>query len=133
MRLPRYLLSNSCSLSVHKCITYSLFILLSLVLTQRCEVYERPIPGQLCEVMCEEHEYWNTKTKLCELPDAATVTKLEKGIYSLQVYTKTIDAEDYGEITDMFEELNEETTIGNKTYKVTYNKDKRDRLELIVK
>ena len=61
------------------------------------------------------------------------LTKLEKGIYSLQVYTKTIDAEDYGEITDMFEELNEETTIGNKTYKITYNNNKKDRLELIVK
>ena len=44
-----------------------LCLLLSLVLTQRqqCEVYERPI-GQLCEVMCEEHEYWNTYTRLCE-------------------------------------------------------------------
>jgi hypothetical protein len=46
-----------------------LCLLLSLVLTQtpQCEVYERPIPGtQLCEVMCDEHEYWNTLTKLCE-------------------------------------------------------------------
>ncbi len=46
-----------------------LCVLLALVLTQRpqCEVYERAIPGsQLCEIMCEEHEYWNTLTKLCE-------------------------------------------------------------------
>ena len=60
------------------------------------------------------------------------LSNLEKGTYSLQVYTKTSNAEDYGEITDMFEILEETATINNKTYKVTYNKDKQDRLELIV-
>lgn len=61
------------------------------------------------------------------------LSKLEKGVYSLQVYTKTIDAEDYGEITDMFEELNEKATIGDKNFIITYNKNKQDRIELTIK
>ena len=61
------------------------------------------------------------------------LSKLEKGVYSLHVYTKTIDAEDYGEITDMFEELNEKATIGDKNFIITYNKNKQDRIELTIK
>ncbi|MBR3210692.1 MAG: DUF5011 domain-containing protein [Bacilli bacterium] len=63
---------------------------------------------------------------------AIDLSNLEKGTYSLQVYTKTSNAEDYGEITDMFEILNETTTINGRTYKITYNKEKMDRLELVI-
>ena len=49
------------------------------------------------------------------------------------VYTKTTDAEDYGELSDMFRELNETTKMNNKTYTVTYNKNKQDRIELTIK
>ncbi|MBQ2639484.1 MAG: DUF5011 domain-containing protein [Bacilli bacterium] len=61
------------------------------------------------------------------------ISNLEKGTYSVLVYTKTSDAEDYGELSDMFEELNETITIGNKVYTITYNKTRQDRLELTVK
>ncbi len=61
------------------------------------------------------------------------ISKLEKGTYSIMVYTKTTDAEDYGELSDMFRELNETTKMNNKTYTVTYNKNKQDRIELTIK
>ena len=61
------------------------------------------------------------------------VSNLEKGTYSVRVYTKTSNAEDYGELTDMFESLNEKATISNKEYTIYYNKDRLNRLELTVK
>ena len=60
------------------------------------------------------------------------LTNLEKGTYSLQVYTKTSNAEDYGELNDMFDILDEEKTINGRTYHITYNKDRQDRLELTI-
>ncbi len=61
------------------------------------------------------------------------ISNLEKGNYKVLVYTKTTNAEDYGELTDMFESLNESATISNKKYNITYNKDRLDRLEISVK
>ena len=62
------------------------------------------------------------------------ISKLEKGTYTLQVYTKTKDAEDYGEITDIFGNLEtKEISLNNKTYQITINKDRDNRIELIVK
>ena len=60
------------------------------------------------------------------------ISKLEKGTYTIMVYTKTSNAEDYGELSDMFEDIKETTTINNKKYTVTYNKDKQDRIEITV-
>lgn len=61
------------------------------------------------------------------------LTDLEKGVYSLQVYTKTTDAEDYGELTDSFASfIPQEIEVGNKTYRVQINKNKENRVELIV-
>lgn len=61
------------------------------------------------------------------------LTGLEKGTYTLQVYTKTTDAEDYGEITDAFGTFKtREIKIGEKTYQIRINKDKENRVELIV-
>ena len=48
------------------------------------------------------------------------------------IYSKTSNAEDYGELSDMFESVKETATINNKKYTVTYNKDKQDRIEIIV-
>ena len=61
------------------------------------------------------------------------LSNLEKGTYSILVYTKTANAEDYGELTDMFEELNAKKTINGKEYTITYNRDRLDRLELTIK
>ena len=61
------------------------------------------------------------------------ISKLEKGTYSILVYTKTSNAEDYGELSDMFGELEETAKINNKTYTITHNPDRLDRVELIVK
>ena len=61
------------------------------------------------------------------------LSKLDKGTYSILVYTKTTNAEDYDEIVDVFRNVNEEITINNKNYKITYNKDRNNRIELIVK
>ena len=60
------------------------------------------------------------------------ISKLEKGTYSIMVYTKTSNAEDFGELSDMFESIKETATINNKKYTVTYNKDKQDRIEVTV-
>ena len=61
------------------------------------------------------------------------ISNLDKGTYSILVYTKTSNAEDYGELSDMFRELKVEKTINNKQYTITYNKDRADRIEIIVK
>ena len=60
------------------------------------------------------------------------ISNLEKGTYTILVYTKTSNAEDFGELSDMFESIKETATINNKKYTVTYNKDKQDRIEITV-
>ena len=56
---------------------------------------------------------------------------LDKGTYSLQVYTKTIDAEDYGILNDSFGTFKTQKTIINgKTYQVQINKKRENRVEL---
>lgn len=62
-----------------------------------------------------------------------SLENLEKGTYALQVYTKTSDAEDYGEITDSFGTFKtQEITIKDKTYQIKINKDRENRVELKV-
>jgi beta-N-acetylglucosaminidase len=61
------------------------------------------------------------------------VANLPKGTYSMLVYTKTIDSENYGEIINIFGRINNtETIINGKTYKVTINKTRLNRIELVV-
>ena len=60
------------------------------------------------------------------------ISKLEKGTYTILVYSKTSNAEDFGELSDMFESIKETTTINNKKYTITYNKEKQDRIEITV-
>lgn len=60
------------------------------------------------------------------------ISQLPKGTYSVQIYTKTTNAEDYGELSDMFGELDETVKMNNKTYQITHNKDRLDRVELII-
>lgn len=58
---------------------------------------------------------------------------LERGTYTLQVYTKTLNAEDYGEITDSFGTFKtQELTIGDKKYQIRINKNRENRVELVV-
>ena len=60
------------------------------------------------------------------------ISNLEKGTYNILVYTKTSNASNYDEITDMFRTLNKETTINNKKYTIKYNNKRNNRIELIV-
>ena len=60
------------------------------------------------------------------------ISKLEKGIYTLSVYTKTSNAENYDELADKFRMINSTTTVNNKKYIIKYNKDRNNRIELIV-
>lgn len=58
---------------------------------------------------------------------------LKKGTYTLLVYTKTSDAEDYGELTDSFGSFKtKEIKIGEKVYRISINKDRENRIELTV-
>ena len=62
------------------------------------------------------------------------ISKLEKGTYSLQVYTKVANTEDYGEIVDIFGSIEEpEITMNNKKYKIILNKDRQNRIDLLMK
>ena len=62
------------------------------------------------------------------------LSEIPKGTYTLQVYTKTTDATDYGEITDLFQSLKTQTTeINSKEYTITLNKNRQNRVELIIK
>ena len=61
------------------------------------------------------------------------IKDLPKGTYSMIVYTKTKDSEDYGEIVDIFKSINKaEATINNKKYRITLNNNRLYRLELVV-
>ena len=61
------------------------------------------------------------------------ISNLEKGTYTLLIYTKSSDAENYDEIEDMFRMINETVKIGSKTYHIYYNKDRNTRIEIEVK
>lgn len=61
------------------------------------------------------------------------ISHIPKGTYSMIVYTKTIDSEDYGEISDAFGTISKkETTINKKKYSLSLDKDRQNRIELIV-
>ncbi|MBR4619218.1 MAG: DUF5011 domain-containing protein [Bacilli bacterium] len=61
------------------------------------------------------------------------ISSIDKGRYSMIVYTKTKDVADYGEISDVFGSINKaETVINNKKYHIELNKNRNNRIELIV-
>ena len=61
------------------------------------------------------------------------LSNLEKGTYSFQVYTKAGDVADYGEVVDIFGSIEEaKRTINGKTYEVVLNRNRGNRIELIV-
>ncbi len=61
------------------------------------------------------------------------LSKLEKGTYSILVYTKTTDATNYDELQDLFRSVNDKMNTNNKEYILQYNKDRQNRIEIIVK
>ena len=64
---------------------------------------------------------------------STTIATADTATFSTSnILGKTSNAEDYGELSDMFESIKETTTINNKKYTITYNKDKQDRVELTV-
>ncbi len=61
------------------------------------------------------------------------IKDLEKGTYSIMIYTKTSDSEDYGEVVDAFAAINKASAkINNKNYEITLNKERLNRIELVV-
>ena len=57
----------------------------------------------------------------------------EEGTYALYVYTKTSNAEDYGEIVDLFGSINEaKMSKDGYTYQLSLNKNRNNRIELKV-
>lgn len=72
----------------------------------------------------KSYAWYNTTIDISDLP---------KGTYSMIIHTKTIDSEDYGEITDIFAAINKaEATINNKNYRISLNKERQNRIELII-
>ena len=61
------------------------------------------------------------------------ISKLDKGTYSIYIYTKTSNAANYDEITDIFRSINETAKFNNHEYKLGYNKERNNRIELTVK
>ena len=58
---------------------------------------------------------------------------LPKGTYSVLVYTKTKDARDYGELTDILGILPKlESTSNDKQYSISLNKERQNRVEITV-
>ena len=84
----------------------------------------------LYDVLCRD----NKSKKLAWYDKEIDISDLPKGTYSLQVYTKTLDAADYGEIIDDFEALDDiEKVINDKTYLVSRNSKRNNRIELTIK
>ena len=51
----------------------------------------------------------------------------------MYVYTKTTDSEDYGELTDSFKTITQiQTKIDDKTYTISLNTKRQNRIELTV-
>ncbi len=62
------------------------------------------------------------------------VATLDPGTYTIYIKTKTGTVEDYGELNDVFvRTLNQQISFGDKTVLLQLNKNKRMRLELVVK
>ena len=60
------------------------------------------------------------------------ISNLSKGTYSIQVYTKTTNATNYDELTDISRRLNKQATINNKKYKLSVNRSRNNRIELTI-
>lgn len=60
------------------------------------------------------------------------LTSLAPGKYSIQVYTKTSNAANYDELTDVSKRLNKQATINNKKYTISVNKERNNRIELTI-
>ena len=72
----------------------------------------------------KDYAWYNASIDIADLP---------KGTYSMIVHTKTKDSEDYGEINDIFGMINKATTtINGKKYTIQLNKQRMNRIELLV-
>ena len=60
------------------------------------------------------------------------ISNLTKGTYTILIYTKTTNAENFDEIQDRFRFVDSTMTINNKKYTVKYNKNRQNRIELTV-
>ena len=64
--------------------------------------------------------------------DSIDLKDLSKGTYTINVYTKTKDAEDYGELTDMFKTASGTMEKDGKKYTIKVNKERLNRIEITV-
>ena len=60
------------------------------------------------------------------------LSSLTPGKYSIQVYTKTSNATNYDELTDISKRLNKQAIINNKKYSVSVNRERNNRIELTI-
>ena len=60
------------------------------------------------------------------------VSNLAKGSYTILIYTKTTNSENFDELQDRFRFVDSTATINNKKYTVKYNKNRQNRIELTV-
>ena len=60
------------------------------------------------------------------------LSNLTPGKYSIQVYTKTSNATNYDELTDISKRLNKQATINNKKYTISVNRERNNRIELTI-
>ena len=61
------------------------------------------------------------------------ISELEPGTYRLLIYTETSNATNYDEIPDAFRSVNESMSLNGKKYKIYYNKNRSNRIEIEVK
>ena len=60
------------------------------------------------------------------------LSNLTPGKYSIQVYTKTSNAANYDELTDVSKRLKKQATINNKKYTISVNRERNNRIELTI-
>jgi hypothetical protein len=88
----------------------------------------------ISKISNNNNKHFNTTfRKHINIAKEIDVSELSPGTYSMNIYTKTQDAEDYGELNYLFGVIKSQSTrINNKTYTTSINNSRNNRIELIV-
>ena len=74
----------------------------------------------------------NIDKKYTWYEDEIDISGLEKGKYTIYIYTKTANAENYDILPDIFRSINSSINVNDKKISLSYNTKKNNRIEITV-